>query len=620
MDISKFSEAQKDYYVVVPDVSLESDLDLIPFEKLLDKKESREAVLQRWELYNQLHSAFHFEVESIISNIEHDLRHEISDLLFEDDDSSTSRLYFRSLFLLGSDSSTTFNTPPSNNEYFVELIELTPKECPNVRMALRRSMFKIYASVDKKLSEEHVKNDNKKDIAMEDMENSVSDTSYDLSLLENFERIFGRKLKLIINFKDVDTINPEVLDNFLRLLSSALKYDHIDMKLVFNISTNLSNLEKNLKRSTIRHLKKNFDIVDISSNKGFKYENRIFDSFLDTVDGKLNLSERFVNFILIKMANKTNHSIQSLTRILDYSLMSYFFQNPFSIFIDPVNISYLNDDYLKLLTRCPTFMFFIESLLEQDATNEEILHLLTNENKTLEDFFTEFLVRSNPINQHAKKVAKYLTEVLKVNNFNLIELYHEMLKGNLKNYLSAWPECLENPDLTFEPVDTMFEELFTLDNNNNLLSQALFPKYKTNIEDDLLSWETILPSFDYCKDEEKTKVSLTLQELNKKMPPVLGGLFKLYREAGCRINVYDFFVAYKESMPKVEILNYLKEVAKDDSSIRELLNSSSDDDVVFEKIVLTLFLRGIADCENIGILRTNKTAGDVLEKITWRGI
>ena len=180
--------------------------------------------------------------------------------------------------------------------------------------------------------------------------------------------------------------------------------------------------------------------------------------------------------------------------MLDYSLMSYFFQNAFSVFIDPVNVDFLNDDYLRILSKCPTFMFFVEGLIKQHAPAEEILSLLTNKNRGLEEFFVEFLVRENPINGHAKFVAQVLEDELHIINYNLIELYHNLLIGKLDIYLDRWPACKEHKDrLHFEPIDTIFQELFTLDNKSGLLTQSIFPSYKSNLEDNLLSWEQVLP-------------------------------------------------------------------------------------------------------------------------------
>ncbi|CAI5022149.1 ANM_HP_G0182160.mRNA.1.CDS.1 [Saccharomyces cerevisiae] len=470
MNVSEFADAQRSHYTVYPSLPQSNKNDKhIPFVKLLSGKESEVNVEKRWELYHQLHSHFHDQVDHIIDNIEADLKAEISDLLYSE--TTQKRRCFNTIFLLGSDSTTKIELKDESSRYNV-LIELTPKESPNVRMMLRRSMYKLYSAAD---AEEHptIKYE---DINDEDGDftEQNNDVSYDLSLVENFKRLFGKDLAMVFNFKDVDSINFNTLDNFIILLKSAFKYDHVKISLIFNINTNLSNIEKNLRQSTIRLLKRNYHKLDVSSNKGFKYGNQIFQSFLDTVDGKLNLSDRFVEFILSKMANNTNHNLQLLTKMLDYSLMSYFFQNAFSVFIDPVNVDFLNDDYLKILSR----------------------------------------------------------------------------------------SCKEYKDrLHFEPIDTIFQELFTLDNRSGLLTQSIFPSYKSNIEDNLLSWEQVLPSLD------KENYDTLSGDLDKIMAPVLGQLFKLYREANMTINIYDFYIAFRETLPKEEILNFIR---KDPSNTKLL--------------------------------------------------
>lgn len=154
-------------------------------------------------------------------------------------------------------------------------------------------------------------------------------------------------------------------------------------------------------------------------------------SFLNTVDGKLNLSPHFVEFTLTKMANNTNQNLQLLVKILDYALMSYFFQNPFSVFIDPTNVGYLNDQYLSQLIKCPTFMNFIEGMVREHAPSVEIMSLLENRDSTLEEFFAEFLVRENPINGHLQMIITVLEEKLGIHNYDLIKLYHHLLSGKL---------------------------------------------------------------------------------------------------------------------------------------------------------------------------------------------
>lgn len=637
INVSSFADAQKSHNIIYPKFSgsINSSEECIPFVKLLDGKESSEVLEKRWQLYHQLHSTFHSQVDNILANIETDLKNDISRILLNNNNNASiqKKPCFNTLFLIGSDSTTNLDYPNIVTGTEVNtVIDLTPKESPNVRMMLRRSMFKLFSHTEEILHKHNInnnrdelgyENNDNNDHSKDNNTNNIDDrpstaTSYDLTLVENFKILFKRDLNMVFNFKDVDSFNFNILNDFIILLKSALKYEHVRISLVFHINTNLSNIEQNLNQSILRILKRKYHKLDVSSNKGFKYGNRIFQSFLDTVDGKLNLSEKFVKFVLDKMANNTNHNLKLLTRILDFSLMAYFYQNPFSVFIDPVNISFLQEDYLNLLTHCPTFMFFIDELAKEEGTTDDIIGLLTNNNGTLEDFFIEFLVRDNPINRHAKLVANILEETLNVMDFNFIELYYNLLKGNLDKYLERWPECQPYKEkLSFEPIDTMFQELFTLDNNTGLLTQSLFPSYKANIEDDLLSWERVLPIVSILQETTAKEIE-SLKILNNSMTPIVSQMFKLYREANSMINLYDFYVALRESLPEELIMNFLIEQSQYDKNLKKFLTSS---DKAFEKTVLIFFMQGLSDLNHLGLFRqtTNKKT-EIVEKCVWRGI
>ncbi|CCD23905.1 origin recognition complex subunit 3 NDAI_0C02450 [Naumovozyma dairenensis CBS 421] len=645
MSVNAFADTQKGFYTIFPKIDPKVTAqagDTIPFVKLLNGHESATIVARRWDLYNQLHSQFHDQVDGIVENIENDLKTEISNLVFDkntDDDTCKRSQCFNSVFLLGSDSTIKITAPPTEEDPSVlnAIIDMDKKECPNVRMMLRRAMFKLFSigDTDKhkttgskedqlKQEDKEMNEDDGSDSDVEDLgHRAVDEVSYDLSLVANFKDIFHKNLNLIFNIKELESINLSSLDSFLVLLKSTLKYPHVKITFIFNISSNLSNIEKNLKQSTIRLLKKKYSALDISSNRGFKYANRIFQSFLDTVEGKLNLSDRFIKFILTKMANNSNHNLKLLTKMLDYSLMSYFYQNPFSVFIDPINTEFLTDEHFKILRKCPTFMFFIEGLINNQAPRSEILGLLSNQDSSLEEFFVEFLVRENPINGHVKFVANILENELNIKNYNLIELYYSLLTGELDSYLERWPACEQfKRELKFEPIDTIFQELFTLDNNNGLLSQAIFPLYKSNMEDDLLLWERVLPPphSSLAEGEEMTERETIVSSLEKLVGPITGQLFKLYREANSTINIYDFYRAFKSTMPEKEIMDFVIEYSKDDESLSRFIDTD-ESHLAFEKITLILFMQAIFDFDHIGLIKEYKSKNyNFVEKCVWRGI
>lgn len=623
MSVSEFADAQRTHYIARPkysynDFASENDrLNTIPFVRLLDGFEQDVAVLKRWELYNSLYSNFHQKVDDIVNNIATDLIEEVMNVLRDipGKDYNYGKPCFNTLFLLGSDSSLTVELPNDNPDVLDVVIELTPKESPNVRMMLRRSMFKLVQTADTYLFNKSVKKEKVGSIdeEMKQMEIASDKITYDLTLLENFYDLFGKKLNLVFNFKDVDSMGAVVLDDFVELLNTALKNEHVCISLIFNINTNLSNFVKNFRQSTIRLLRRKYHKIDVSSNKGFKYGNRIFQSFLDTVDGKLNLSDRFVEFLIEKMSNNSNHNLQLMTKILDYALMSYFYENPFSVYIDPVNIDYLDDHYLSKLVRCPTFMFFVEGLIKENTSSSEILALMDNTDNSLVNFFVEFLVRENPINGHAKYVATFLEQELGIKNYSLIELYYNLLQGNLATYLAKWKPCQSYiAELDFEPVDTMFQELFTLDHSNGSLSQSLFPLYRTNLENNLLNWEQVMP----VNETKQQQESPVIRRLNEATSPIACHLFKLYREANQHINTYDFYTVFKETLPKSEVMSYLEEVSASENKLKEMLQKPD----AYDKIALILFMQALFDFELIGLIKPAGKGYDLLEKCIWRGL
>ncbi|CAB4252114.1 similar to Saccharomyces cerevisiae YLL004W ORC3 Subunit of the origin recognition complex [Maudiozyma barnettii] len=629
MNINEFADAQKTHNVIYPILPKDhgSDERCIPFVPLLDGDESTEIMHERWQLYNQLYIHFHSQVDNIVSNGEIELKHNITKLLFSDDHSLKTKETFRTLFLLGSDSDTPIEFDIIDPTKTVNvLVDMTAKESPNVRMMLKRAMFKVFSTAQadynniQAVIKENGDNESISE-ALNGMPQLLTEVSYDLSLIENFKSIFGKDLNIVLNFKDVDSFSFHALDAFIQLLKNALKYESVMFHLVFNINTNISIMEKNLSQSTLRLLKRNYSILDISSNRGFKYANKVFECFLETVDNKLNLSENFIEFILEKMANNTHHNLQLLTKILDYSLMSYFYENPFAVFIDPFNVKYLNDSYLKLLKKCPTYMFFLDELVKEGAPVNEISNLLTNEEDAIEQFFAEFLVRDNPTNRHAKAVANILEEKCNAQNYNLIELYYNLLTDNLDNYLKKWPECmLYKQELSFESVDTIFKELFTLGNKNDLLSEAMFPKYKGNMEDDLLCWERVINANDEGSLEDIQELE-SLSALNRELGPIVGELFKVYREAPIVINLFDLYTTFKVLLPRKRVLEFIRDYSTKDKALKKFINNNGDDDsIIFDKVVLILFMQGIHDYDNMGLTNTLSKNPDFVDKHVWRGM
>lgn len=643
MDLGEFAESQKQSFVYTPKFrkdgidKFDHGSSPVPFVKLFEGKESDESVLSRWMLYNKLHADFHATVDDILASIDKEVVSSISNTIQEliEPASTRAKSYaqtkqFKTLILLGSDVDTNIELPEDTPDYYNVFVDLEPKDAPNVRLLLKRVIFKMLEAMELKLQEQ-ANASGTDDTGIEyDEDVARSLRLYDMLVFEMFQPTFKRKLNLIINFKETETFFMNVFQEFIDLMKSTLNIDGMQVCFIFNLATNVEKFENNLDQSTVRAISSEVRTVDLSNTKGYKYSNMIFQSFLDCVDRKLNLSPKFVKFILDKMDNNTNQNLQLLLKILDYSLMAYFFNNPYSIFIDVANISFLDSKYLDRLTKCQTFLDFVENMVNSKADAEDILSLLSNENNALEEFFVDFLVAENPINDKLHQIIDILENKLHIYDYNLIDLYYHMLNNRLIDYLEKWESCKEYKDeFDFENIQIVFQELFTLDNNNGLLSQGLFPFFRTNLEDNLLNCERVLPRTKAIQMMSNSKIEFTDLEvkLNELITPIISQVFALYREASFFINVYDFFTAFKESLPKAEIYELLKTALASEevqtsvkSKSQKILEQLSEEEFM-DRLALVWFIKGLTECQYLGILKTQRyKTYEVVEKIIWRGI
>lgn len=151
-------------------------------------------VEKRWELYHQLHTQFHSQVNTVLQGIETDLHSEILQIISTNSTKKYSK-DFNCLFLLGSDSTTTLAVPKDDLEKMNVIIDLTPKESPNVRMMLRRSMFKLLTAGENQADNLGRKIQHPDDEELEPDLSSLG-IAYDLSLVQNFDKVFKKNLKL----------------------------------------------------------------------------------------------------------------------------------------------------------------------------------------------------------------------------------------------------------------------------------------------------------------------------------------------------------------------------------------------------------------------------------------
>lgn len=193
----------------------------------------------------------------------------------------------------------------------------------------------------------------------------------------------------------------------------------------------------------------------------------------------------------------------------------------------------------------------------------------------------------------------------------------------------------ENPALNMKISDNLFNEVLTItggisemdkllpkvtieESYENLMIKLIRPRLKEALESALDQPQQFLKNNLVTSITEKKHKSL------KVIGPLLPKLYHIYKDAPVNINIWDFFVAFKLSIPKKEILDELKKQIRDyvgefKDQMTNMLNDAAKDDTKWERLVYAWFIQSSAELTTMGFLR-EKTKGDYVEKLIWKNL
>lgn len=193
----------------------------------------------------------------------------------------------------------------------------------------------------------------------------------------------------------------------------------------------------------------------------------------------------------------------------------------------------------------------------------------------------------------------------------------------------------ENPALNMKISDNLFNEVLTItggisemdkllpkvtieESYENLMIKLIRPRLKEALESALDQPQQFLKNNLVLSITEKKHNSL------KVIGPLLPKLYHIYKDAPVNINIWDFFVAFKLSIPKKEILDELKKQIRDyvgefKDQMTNMLNDAAKDDTKWERLVYAWFIQSSAELTTMGFLR-EKTKGDYVEKLIWKNL
>lgn len=206
---------------------------------------------------------------------------------------------------------------------------------------------------------------------------------------------------------------------------------------------------------------------------------------------------------------------------------------------------------------------------------------------------------------------------------------------NLKDIITEYFHS--NKHLNMKISDNLFNEVLTINGGRSELDDL---KPAVSIEENYenLMINLIRPNtrefIETALDEPQhyLRNPLIMERIGQKkkttrlMGPPLCKLYQVYKDAPVSINLWDFYVAFKQSLPKPQIIaeidRYVQSSPEDVKSqlggIIEGAKDSENEDT-WNKMTYGWFLQGCFELNSMGLLK-EKVKGDYMEKLIWKNL
>ena len=199
------------------------------------------------------------------------------------------------------------------------------------------------------------------------------------------------------------------------------------------------------------------------------------------------------------------------------------------------------------------------------------------------------------------KLVKYIQNLEKVAFASSFEKLQQSFTFTLQ-------ELFQGDKLNKPITDFLFYEVFTINGGSTKTMAPLkqLPMFEENYENLMLNLvrpnlrSTLELALDDCSRYLNNPLVKTGTKL---MPPTLNQLFRVYKEAPVSISIYDFYMAFKQSIDRKEIGSIV---------------TISDDDH-WNKLTYSWFIQNCFELMMMGLLK-EKPKGDYLEKAVWKGV
>lgn len=622
--------------------------DSIPFVQLIGGQEPQKAVEARWTLYQQAWKLNEQRIDAILKRSNAIAVEKVAEFINEEWDSDPEARVAAGILLPGSNVAnhtrlfSQVHNMISQHERTI-MASLNSKECPNLKSALKLLVMRLTEDPDAASKAQNIADDDEDD--GDDMKFDKR-LRYDLDILVDFCRKQAKlndnikdvgDLRVVISIEDADSFDIGILSGLVRIIQSYVSV--VPFKLILSVATSLRVFEDKLPRQCVRMLKG----TAFQAGMGTEIFEVLDEVVFTGQAGGLMLGPKLFKSLMDRQT-QSMESVDAFVATLKFVFMSHFYSNPFSIAYSPDFGSLLAKEHIAAVRLLGSFKNLVEAelenkryddakrLLEDDAY---LLSLTVEAVDTIKNYWQRLLGCIDLLVAMRDVVRPYTDKALV--EFTKASLYPVALSGQLAEggQLDAFFRDIERMDLkaqmaVVETVRNRAPRQVDLENFVNDLSSELqddLASQKTGrflnrvhefIKDSFASYrdqffyESMVPdnaqlqesvfvptyrgALELALSDPEHYLGSSLRDNNLFEPPVVI-LYRLYRESSLYINIYDYYVAFKESIP-----------------------APSPPDPDWDRRVLAWFLQGVSDLKFIGLMRDSKRKFESVEKLVWKNM
>lgn len=552
----------------------------------------------------------------------------------------------------------------------LRVIALNSKNSGNIKSTLREINRQLLAHKTTKDTEEDDDDFGDKEGRMAHDFEIAQDWCLDYMKHEGSTNISTTKLRLVIIIQDADSLHTQVLNQIINVLHIYAR--SIPVKLVLGLSSNEVRDWINGNISTQLRLAIKGTKFKTQDNKQLAY--KILETlFMVPQNSNLLILDSRLAAVILNRFERANNSLDSLMAEIKLCYMTYFYHLPLSILADPSFVPEAN--HITLLRELPSFKLHIERLVEEYndcddhekhqslrnsidgllSTNKEILLLVQTSKKDLSNYHRHTVDNVHLIQSCYGRSKKFLnlewykailsgglatsipftdlkdhllslssTEVsdicgqLNLNNTMKLDVHaintaqdlHDMIENHIKE--------LDTELLTSK----LFNEVWILAGGFSEYDSVASPYIEESYENVVL--RLLRPPLRRSLEDALEGLSDYLDCTSNEVTPIASHLFNVYRDAPVSINVYDFFCAFKQSLPKETLLRTMRaqlneSPLKNHDQSLSAIGDVENNDAAWDKMVFSWFLHASHEFVLLGLLK-ERSKVDFFEKGIWIGL